>query len=80
MSSAPLLDERLALAEAADTVSVIVDIDQLEFIDSSGLRVLLSRVAGNSNGTRYLLTQGSPQVRRLFEVAGVIDRLPFESD
>lgn len=80
LSTAPLLDERLRLAETADASSVVVDLDQVVFMDSSGLHVLLARVVLNQNGTRYSLTRGSPQVQRLFEVAGVMDRLPFSSD
>jgi anti-sigma B factor antagonist len=80
LSTAPLLDEQLERADAADVTSVLVDLDQVEFIDSSGLQVLIARVASNSNGKRYSLTRGSRQVRRLFEVAGVMDRLPFAAD
>jgi anti-sigma B factor antagonist len=84
LSSAPLLDKQLELAETSDAASVVVDLDQVEFMDSSGLQVLIARVAlsgnGNGNATRYSVTRGSRQVQRLFEVAGVMDRLPFASD
>lgn len=80
LATAPLLNERLEQAEAANPPIVLVDLDQVEFMDSTGLHVLLARFAHNGNGTRYSLTRGSPQVRRLFEVAGVIDRLPFAAD
>lgn len=80
LSTAPLLDERLTLAEAADAGIVLMDLDQVEFIDSTGLHVLLSHFALNGDGTSYSLTRGSPQVQRLFEVSGVMNRLPFASD
>lgn len=80
LSTAPLLDERLSFAEAADAVRVLVDIDQVEFMDSTGLHVLLDHVAVNGHGTSYSLTRGSPQVRQLFRVSGVMERLPFASD
>lgn len=80
MATAPLLSKRLELAEAGAATSVLVDLDQVEFMDSTGLHVLIAHFAGNRNGTRYSLTRGSPQVQRLFEVAGVHDRLPFASD
>jgi anti-sigma B factor antagonist len=80
LATAPLLKERLEEVEAAEATNVVIDLDQVEFIDSTGLHVLLARFVENPNGTRYSLTQGSPQVRRLFEVAGVIDRLPFAAD
>lgn len=80
LATAPLLKERLEEAEAAEATNVVIDLDQVEFMDSTGLHVLLARFIENRNGTRYSLTQGSPQVRRLFEVAGVMDRLPFVAD
>jgi len=80
LSTAPLLDEQLRLADASDVTMVLVDLDQVGFMDSTGLQVLLARVVLNQNGTRYSVTRGSPPVRRLFEIAGVIDRLPFASD
>ena len=76
LATSPLLDERLKLAEAADAAKLLVDVDQVEFMDSTGLHVLLEHVL-LGNGTRYSVTRGSPQVRQLFEVAGVADRLPF---
>ena len=80
LATAPLLKERLEEAEAAEATNVVIDLDQVEFMDSTGLHVLLARFLEHRNGTRYSLTQGSPQVRRLFEVAGVMDRLPFAAD
>jgi anti-sigma B factor antagonist len=81
VATAPLLEKKLAEAEAAGATSLLVDLEQCEFIDSSGLHVLLAHVIRNGSAQRYAVTRGSRQVQRLFEVAGVIDRLPFaESD
>jgi hypothetical protein len=46
-------------------------------MDSSGLYGVLAHVFWNGNGTRFAVTKGSAQVQRVFEAAGVIDRLPF---
>jgi anti-sigma B factor antagonist len=77
LATAPLLDEKLAEAESGGATSVLLDLDRVEFMDSTGLHVLLARVILNGNGKRFALTRGSPQVQRLFRVAGVMDRLPF---
>jgi anti-sigma B factor antagonist len=77
VATAPLLEAKLAEAEAAGARRLLVDLEQLEFIDSSGLHVLLAHVLANGNAERYALTRGPRQVQRLFDVAGVIDRLPF---
>jgi anti-sigma B factor antagonist len=77
LDTAPLLAEKLNEVEAAGPRSVTVDLNRVEFMDSSGLQVLLSRASLNGNGSRFAVTRGSAQVRRLFEVAGVIDLLTF---
>jgi anti-sigma B factor antagonist len=77
LATSPLLHERLTLAEVTDAAKLRVDLDQVEFMDSTGLHVLLEHVLVG-NGTRYSLTRGSPQVRQLFETTGLADRLPFD--
>jgi anti-sigma B factor antagonist len=78
IATAPLLDEQLAAAEAKDIAALVVDLDRVEFMDSSGLHVLLRHVAYSSqNGNRLRLTNGSAQVQRLFEISGMSEHLPF---
>jgi anti-sigma B factor antagonist len=77
LTTSHLLEERLAAAEDTDAPLVIVDLDRVSFMDSSGLRVLVARAA--PNGDRVRLTRGSRQVRRLFEVAGMSERFSFVS-
>src|SRR3954452_13886507 len=56
---------------------VILDLDQLEFIDSSGLRVLLKATQDSENGAwRFRVTRGSEAVVRLLRAAGLEGRLP----
>ena len=77
LSTAPLLAERLTAAEATDAPLVIVDLDRVSFMDSSALHVLVSHALTNGGHERVRLTRGSRQVRRVFEVVGMFDRLPF---
>lgn len=71
LSTAPRLAETLHwMLRCAD--AVVVDLDQVEFMDCSGLRVLLAAAAAaRSAGTPFTVTSGSRQVQRLFELAGV---------
>lgn len=56
---------------------VILDLDELEFIDSSGLRVLLKATQDSEGGDwRFQVTHGSPAVTRLLRGAGLEGRLP----
>lgn len=79
IATAPLLEQRLTEAEAADPSRLIIDLDRVSFMDSSGLQVLVAHTLLDSNGRRIRLTSGSPQVQRLFTVSGMIDHLPFVS-
>jgi anti-anti-sigma factor len=79
LATAPLLDERITAVETAGADTIVVDLDRVSFMDSSGLQVLLAHVFSEQNGKRIRLTKGSPQVFRLFEVSGMADQLPFMS-
>ena len=80
IATAPLLDDRLSAPEVASARTVIVDLDRVTFMDSTGLRVLVSHALAETNGMRLQLTRGSPQVQRLFAVSGMLDHLPFVTD
>jgi anti-anti-sigma factor len=77
LATAPTLDARLQHAIVDGSRPVIVDLDQVSFMDSSGLQVLVSHTLACKTSSQVRLTQGSPQVRRLFEVSGMVDHLPF---
>jgi anti-anti-sigma factor len=66
-----------AVGSAADDgASVVVDLRKLEFLDSSGLQVLL--IAAGDLGRRLaLLVEPESPVARLIEVTEVADRLPI---
>jgi anti-anti-sigma factor len=58
--------------------SVVVDLSGLDFIDSTGIRTLLeANRAAQREGTPLRLLPGTPAVQRVFEVAGLLDELPF---
>ena len=71
--------ERLCAEGASEAV---LDVSGLEFVDSTGLRAILD-VKGlcEGHGCSFYLTpardQIHDQVRRLLEITGLIDRLPF---
>jgi anti-sigma B factor antagonist len=79
IATAPLLEQRLTEAEAGDAPRLIVDLDRVSFMDSTGLQVLVAHTLSETNGRRIRLTKGSAQVQRLFTVCGMADHLPFVS-
>jgi anti-anti-sigma factor len=67
------LDELRAAGEPA-----LLDIEELYFMDSSGLRLVLDAAeASDKTGWPFSLTHGPEQVRRLFESTRVTERLPI---
>src|SRR3954452_3488398 len=59
---------------------VVLDLAALEFIDSTGLRVIVRGIeAARRDGWDLRLRKGPPAVQRVFEIAGVLDALPFDS-
>ena len=78
LATADLVADHLrALRERRATV--LLDLDELEFIDAAGLRVVLT-AADDARRDRWALTvtRGSAPVRRLFELLDVDGRLPLE--
>lgn len=69
--SAGNAEETLKAALEAGAKKILVDMDQVEYISSAGLRVLLStakKLAGVSG--KLVLCGLKPYVREVFEVAG----------
>jgi len=79
LATAPLFEEKLIAAEATEAAAVIVDLERVSFMDSTGLKVLVTHALSEANGDRVHVTPGSAQVRRLFELTGVLERVSFVS-
>jgi anti-anti-sigma factor len=62
----------------AEGSPVLLDIDALDFMDSSGLRMVLNAAEASDAGDwEFSLTHGPEQVQRLFKSTCVTDRLPI---
>ncbi len=65
-------------AEATDAGVVVVDLSGLTFMDSTGIRLLLSAHArSRANGNRLTLRRGPASVQRVLELCAVDEFLPF---
>jgi len=63
-----------------DGETVVLDVDGVEFIDSSGLRVLVDvNQRATDVGRRLVLRNPSPAVRRLLEISGLQGHLDTET-
>jgi anti-anti-sigma factor len=75
LATAGRLEE--ALAEVAGTPEVVVDLRELEFMDSRGLQVLLQALGrAEAAGTVMALSGAPAVVERLLEVTGLGTRFP----
>jgi anti-sigma B factor antagonist len=75
LSGVPEVNEALAAAEASGARSLLVDIEELTFVDSTGLSALL-RVSRRNDG-RLLFTRGSGHVAEMLRMTGIDQSLPF---
>jgi anti-anti-sigma factor len=80
LASAGALQERLTAVEQAAPSLIVLDLSDLSFIDSSGLRVLLlADGRAREDGRELVLTHSSDAVQRVFEMTGTRDLLHFQS-
>jgi anti-sigma B factor antagonist len=76
LASSPALEEELDRVAASGIELVVVDLRELEFMDSTGLSVLVkAHQRAEEQGKRLGLVNGSQQVQRLLTLTGVADRL-----
>jgi anti-anti-sigma factor len=76
LASSPALEERLDEVFGSDAELVVLDLRELEFMDSTGLSVLIRAHQTAEAGERRLsVVKGPPQVQRLLTLTGVGERL-----
>jgi anti-sigma B factor antagonist len=74
----PLVEEINALLEEEPVAVLIVDLSEVDFIDSSGVRALLR--VHQTHGDRVRVGEVSTVVRRVLEIAGVTEWLSTTAD
>jgi anti-sigma B factor antagonist len=76
LASSPALENELESGAASRALLVIVDLRQLEFMDSTGLSVLVrAHQRATDAGRRFGVVKGPQQVQRLLSLTGVAERL-----
>jgi anti-sigma B factor antagonist len=67
---------RTALAATAGPL--VLDLTRVTFLDTSGLRLIVEQDRdAKAAGRPFTLVAGPEEVQRLFDIAGLRDRLPF---
>lgn len=78
LATAGAVQEELERVEATDAKAIIVDLAGLTFMDSTGVRLVLSAHArSRADANRLTLLRGPAAVQRVLELSGVEQLLPF---
>lgn len=77
LANASTAESALEASLNADGAKVVVDMRELEFIDSTGIALLVAALGHNDNGERVrFVPSTSPAVTRVLELTGLAERLP----
>jgi anti-sigma B factor antagonist len=81
LAGAAALEQELARLESESTEVVVLDLRDVAFMDSSGLRLIaVSSQRAQELGRRLALVPGPEQVMRVFEITRMRERLDFVDD
>jgi anti-anti-sigma factor len=81
MASAPKIEEELRSVEQQDPSVILLDLRELDFMDSSGLRAILTADArARDQGRRLVVIRGSENIQRLFAVTRLDERMEIVDD
>lgn len=75
----PLADE-LARVEVSDATQIVIDLSEIRFIDSTGIKLMLQAAERDGDSDRLRLVRGPADVQRVLRLAEVESRLPFEDE
>lgn len=79
LNSAPLLEQELQDAESTAPRRIVLDLAALDFLDSTGLRLLIgAHHRAQTNGHALAITHVPRHARRLFRLTGIDAVLPLE--
>jgi anti-sigma B factor antagonist len=74
--SSPALEQELEHANRSGVEVILLDLSRLEFMDSTGLHVLVkAHQRAHDAGREFVLTKGGDQVQRLLDLTGVAELL-----
>jgi anti-sigma B factor antagonist len=76
LAASPALEQEIDEVLKTPSGALIIDLRELEFIDSTGLSVLVkAHQRAEQDGRRFGLVNGGSQVRRLLSLTGIAERL-----
>lgn len=80
LSTVSVVEDELVVAQESHQL-VVMDLRNLSFMDSTGLRVIvMAEQRARALSRRLVIVQGPPQVQRVLELTGVIGWLDVLAD
>jgi anti-sigma B factor antagonist len=80
LATAPLVDDQLAELWSVGFTHLVVDLREVRFLDSTGIRMLfLWHARAESDGGAFSVIPGPRVVQRVLELAGLDGRLRYAS-
>ena len=78
LSNAGEVERELLQVEATDAQTIVIDLSRLQFMDSTGIRLLIAADArSRADSCRLRLTRPPTAVARVLCIAGIDGLLPF---
>jgi anti-anti-sigma factor len=81
LAGAAVLEQELERLEDDSPGAIVLDLRRVEFMDSSGLRLIaVTMQRAQAGRRRFALVPGGDQVMRVFDITRMRDRLEFVDD
>jgi len=81
LSTVAKVQEELRRVEAASPATVVVDLSKLTFLDSTGLRCIVTAdERARAEGRRIVIVRGPDAVQRVFAITRLEERLEMVDD
>lgn len=78
LSGVTRMSEAFAAALDSDARAIVLDLRELEFLDSTGVHaILMAERSAKERDRGFVIVRGPRQVQRIFEISGIAERLVF---
>jgi anti-sigma B factor antagonist len=79
LQTAPEVEKELRTVEAGDADAILIDLSAVEFVDSTGIRLLIqAEQRSRWEPGRIVFRRPPAKVMRVLTIAGIDELLPFE--
>jgi anti-sigma B factor antagonist len=79
IATAPGIERQLQEAESCGRQTIVLDLAAVDFIDSTGVHILIrAQHRADANGRRLVLTRIPAQAQRLFAITGITELFTIE--